>query len=153
MKGVTPTDVLQTASRFDEEGQDGGMETPSMYATVMTAERLLVGAAAMAAPGALLTGFGAPAELNTPAVRYTTRLFGVRNVAMGLQVWSARNDPARLQALAGQNAVVELTDLVAGAAVTASDERMRTSGIAVMVTSLAVASGFLGLRAVAARAT
>jgi hypothetical protein len=129
------------------------MSASSTYATIMTAERLLVGAAAMAAPGALLTGFGAPTELDTPAVRYTTRLFGVRNIAMGLQVWSARDDPARLRSLAGQNAVVELTDLVAGAAVTASDERMRTSGIAVMVTSLAVASGFLGLRALASRAT
>lgn len=117
----------------------------------MTVERLLVGGAAMAAPGALLTGFGAPAELNTPAVRYTTRLFGVRNIAMGLQVWSARNDPAELRQLAGLNAAVELTDLVAGAAVTAGDARMRKPGIAVMVTSLAVASGFIGLRRIACR--
>lgn len=127
------------------------MDTTSIYTTVMTAERLLVGAAAILAPGPLLTSFGAPAELDTPALRYTARLFGIRNVAMGVQVWSARHDPIRLRALAGQNAAVELTDLVAGAAVTASDARMRTAGIAVMVTSVAVASGFLGLRAVVSR--
>jgi hypothetical protein len=120
------------------------------YATVMTAERVLLGAAAMAAPGALLSAFGAPPEYDTPAVRYTTRLFAVRNIALGVQVWTARRDPERLRELAAANAVVELTDLVAGAAVTASDERMRKPGIAVMLTSLAVASGFLGLRAKAA---
>ena len=92
------------------------MDTTEKMAVAMTVERVLVGAAAIAVPGPLLTTFGAPAELNNPALRYTTRLFGIRNVALGLQVWGARNDPARLRELAGQNAAVELTDMVAGSA-------------------------------------
>ena len=99
----------------------------------------------------MLTGFGAPADLDTPAVRYTARLFGIRNVALGVQVWQARHDPDRLRALAGQNATVELTDLVAGAALAKSAPELRTPAIAVMVISLAAASGFLGLRRLVAR--
>jgi hypothetical protein len=127
------------------------MDSTHWYATAMVAERVIVGGAAIVAPGQLLTGFGAPADLDTPAVRYTTRLFGIRNVALGLQVWQARQDPARLRALATQNAAVELTDLVAGAALAKSAPQLRTPAIAVMVTSVAVASGFLGLRALANR--
>lgn len=127
------------------------MDTTEAMATAMTIERVLVGAAAIAAPGPLLTTFGAPAEMNNPALRYTTRLFGIRNVALGLQVWKARHNPRRLQELAGQNAAVELTDMVAGSALTLRSPELRKPGIAVMVTSVSVASGFLGLRAAASR--
>jgi hypothetical protein len=120
-------------------------------AVAMTVERVLVGAAAIAAPGPLLTTFGAPAEMNNPALRYTTRLFGIRNVALGLQVWSARHDPARLQELAGQNAAVELTDMVAGSALLAGDTPLRGPAVAVMATSVSVAAGFLALRSLARR--
>lgn len=126
------------------------MNTSEVYTTAMVAERLLVGAAAIVAPGPLLTGFGAPAEMDNPGLRYTTRLFGIRNVALGIQVWQARGNPTRLRDLAGQNAAVELTDLVAGSTLTRSPELKRPA-LAVMATSFAVASGFLGLRAVASR--
>jgi hypothetical protein len=126
------------------------MDTTTM-AVAMTVERVLVGAAAIAAPGPLLTTFGAPAEMNNPALRYTTRLFGIRNVALGLQVWSARHDPARLQELAGQNAAVELTDMVAGSALLAGDTPLRGPAVAVMATSVSVAAGFLALRSLARR--
>ncbi len=88
----------------------------------------VVGAAAIVAPGPLLTGFGAPADADTPALRYTTRLFGIRNVALGVQGWQARKDPTRLTTLSGQNATVELTDFVAGAVVTSTDPEMRRPG-------------------------
>ncbi len=128
------------------------MDTTEKMAVAMTVERVLVGAAAIAAPGPLLTTFGAPAELNNPALRYTTRLFGIRNVALGLQVWGARNDPDRLAQLAGQNAAVELTDMVAGSALLAGDSALRKPAVAVMATSISVAAGFLTLRALAGRA-
>ncbi len=127
------------------------MDTTEKMAVAMTVERVLVGAAAIAVPGPLLTTFGAPAELNNPALRYTTRLFGIRNVALGLQVWGARNDPARLRELAGQNAAVELTDMVAGSALMVGDTPLRGPGLAVMATSISVATGFLTLRALAGR--
>ena len=127
------------------------MNTVEKFATAMVVERIVVGAAAIVAPGPLLTGFGAPADADTPALRYTTRLFGIRNVALGVQVWQARKDPTRLTTLSGQNATVELTDFVAGAVVTSTDPEMRRPGVAVMITSLAVASGFLMLRRLAAR--
>lgn len=127
------------------------MDTTEKMAAAMTVERVLVGAAAIAAPGPLLTTFGAPAEMNNPALRYTTRLFGIRNVALGLQVWGARNDPGRLQQLAGQNAAVELTDMVAGSALLTAGAQLRKPAIAVMATSISVATGFLTLRALAGR--
>ncbi len=126
------------------------MDNSEKMATAMTIERVLVGAAAIAAPGPLLTTFGAPAEMNNPGLRYTTRLFGIRNVALGMQVWKARRNPARLQELAGQNAAVELTDLVAGSALALRPE-LRGPGFAVMATSVSVASGFLALRALATK--
>lgn len=126
------------------------MDTTEKMAAAMTVERILVGAAAIAAPGPLLTTFGAPAELNNPALRYTTRLFGIRNVALGLQVWGARNDPDRLRELAGQNAAVELTDMVAGSALLVG-ETLRGPAVAVMATSISVATGFLVLRKLAGR--
>ncbi len=127
------------------------MDSTQMYTTALVAERVLVGGATIIAPHRLLTGFGAPADLDTPAVRYTARLFGIRNLALGVQVWQARHDPDRLRTLAGQNAAVELTDLVAGAALAKSAPELRIPAIAVTVISVAVASGFLGLRRLVAR--
>lgn len=127
------------------------MDTLENYSAAMLAERAGVGAAVLAAPGSLLTTFGAPASMDNPAVRYTARLFGIRNVALGLQVWDARHDPERLRRLATMNAAIELTDAVAGAVIVARVPEMRRPGIAVVLTSLAVATGFLGLRTVAGR--
>ena len=132
-------------------GRMKSMNTAEKFATAMVVERIVVGGAAIIAPGPMLKGFGAPADADTPALRYTTRLFGIRNVALGVQVWQARKDQTRLTTLADQNATVELTDLVVGAVVTSTDPEMRRPGVAVMVTSLAVASGFLVLRRLAAR--
>ena len=84
--------------------------------------------------------------MNNPALRYTRRLFGIRNVALGLQVWGARNDPDRLAQLAGQNAAVELTDMVAARRCWPATRPAQT-GRGVMATSISVTAGFLTLRA------
>lgn len=119
------------------------------YATVMTAERVLVGAAALIAPGPLLASFGVDLEFNTPAVRYTTRLMGVRNIALGVQLRRSTGDVQEVRQQAGMNAAVELVDLVSGLAVTARHSQFRRAGVAVCALSLAVATAFLGLRAAA----
>jgi hypothetical protein len=129
----------------------GSVDSDS-YTTVMTAERLLVGAFALIAPGPLLTTFGVAPEFNTAAVRYATRLFGVRNAALGVQLWLARGDRREVVRLAGLNAAVELVDLVDGLTVAAQSRELRRSGVAVSIVSVAAAAGFLGLRASAGRA-
>lgn len=115
----------------------------------MTAERALVGAAALIAPGPLLASFGVDPELNTPAVRYTTRLMGVRNIALGVQLWRSTGDAQEVRTQAGLNAAVELVDLVNGIAVATRNSQLRRAGVGVCALSLAVATAFLGLRAAA----
>lgn len=127
------------------------MDSARRYAAGMGTMRIAVGVAAVAAPGALMTGLGAPAEFNTPALRYWARLFGVRNTALGLQILHARRDPERLRELATLNAGVELADLAAGSVIAVQVPEMRRTGFAVMVTSVTAAAGFVGLRAVTRR--
>lgn len=128
-----------------------GMTSAQRYAAIMLAERAGLGVPAIAAPGPLLTVFGAPEGSDGPVTRYFARIFGIRNVALGLQVWDARDDAVRLRRLAGLNAAIELTDAVAGVVTAARNPEMRRAGTAAVLTSLSVAAGFVGLAAVAGR--
>lgn len=129
----------------------GVMSADQTYAAVMLAERVGLGVAAIAAPGPLLSVFGAPEGSDNAVMRYFARIFGVRNIALGLQVWAARDDAERLRRLALMNAAIELSDAVVGAATAARVPEMRRAGVAAVATSLAVASGFVGLSVVAGR--
>jgi hypothetical protein len=129
----------------------GAMTSVQRYAAAMLAERVGLGVAAIAAPGPLLAVFGAPEGSDGPVMRYFARIFGIRNIALGLQVWDARDDVERLRQLALLNAAVELSDAVAGAVTAARSPEMRRAGAAAVATSLAVASGFVGLSVVAGR--
>jgi hypothetical protein len=111
----------------------------------MLAERVGVGAAAGLAPGALLKGFGIDPSEDSPTLRYFARLFAVRNVALGVLVWDARNDPRRLERVAWINAATELVDAAAGAAPLVTGRTQPRAAAGAIGASLAVSAGFVGL--------
>lgn len=115
------------------------------YAGAMLAERVGVGAAAGLAPGALLKGFGIDPSEDSPTLRYFARLFAVRNVALGVLVWDARNDPRRLERVAWINAATELVDAAAGAAPLVTGRTQPRAAAGAIGASLAVSAGFVGL--------
>lgn len=115
------------------------------YAGVMLAERVGVGVAAGAAPGALLKAFGIDPAEDSPTLRYFARLFAVRNVVLGVLVWDARHDPRRLERLAWVNAATEIVDAAAGAAPLVSGRTQPQAAAGAIGASLAVSAGFIGL--------
>ena len=121
------------------------------YAAVMMAERVAIGGAAALAPGALLTAFGIDGDEDSPTLRYFARLFGIRNAVLGLLLWQARNDPARLAVMARINAATEVLDAAAGAVPLVKRQGRDRSAIAAVATSLAVSAGFAGLAIAASR--
>jgi hypothetical protein len=124
----------------------------SKYAAVMLVERVGVGLAAGIAPGALLKAFGISEEEDSPTLRYFARLFAVRNVVLGVLVWDARHDPARLARLAWINAATEVVDAAAGAAPLISGKTQPQAAAGAIGASLAVSAGFVGLAIRARRA-
>jgi hypothetical protein len=117
----------------------------SRYAAVMLAERVGVGLAAGIAPGALLKAFGISEDEDSPTLRYFARLFAVRNVVLGVLVWDARHDPARLERLAWINAATEVVDAAAGAAPLIAGRTQPQAAAGAIGASLAVSAGFVGL--------
>ena len=123
------------------------------YAGVMLAERVGVGLAAGAAPGALLKACGISAEEDSPTLRYCARLFAVRNVVLGVLVWDARHDPRRLERLAWINAATEVVDAAAGAAPLITGRTQPQAAAGAIGASLAVSAGFVGLALKARRSS
>ena len=121
------------------------------YAGVMLAERVTIGAAAALAPGSLLNAFGIDSAEDSPTLRYFARLFGIRNVVLGILVWQSREDPQRLAAVASINAATEILDAVAGAVPLITRQGRGASAVTAVATSLAVSAGFAGLAVAAHR--
>lgn len=122
------------------------------YAGAMLAERVGVGAAAGLAPAALLKAFGIDESEDSPTLRYFARLFAVRNAVLGVMVWQARHDPARLERVAWINAATELVDAAAAAAPLASGRTKPQAAAGAIGASLAVSAAFAGLALRARRA-
>lgn len=60
----------------------------------MAAGRIAIGAAALFAPGRTARLMGFPADQDNATARLMGRLFGVRDVALGVLVWRFRDEPA-----------------------------------------------------------
>lgn len=61
------------------------------HATRMGILRITVGAPLLLAPGIARRIYGVPAEQDSPAIRMLGRLFGIRNVVIGLWTLAARD--------------------------------------------------------------
>ncbi len=82
--------------------------------------RVIIGAAAIVAPGQFSRLLGFPAAHDNATARVMGRLFGIRDIALGVQVWQAAENPTRLAELAGHNAMVDAGDaaILVGAMIT-----------------------------------
>jgi hypothetical protein len=116
----------------------------------MVIERLVVGALVGLAPGVALKLFGLPPEIDTPALRYVGRIFGIRNAILGIMLWEARKDPAQLERMATLNAVTEAVDAASGSVPLVRRQGIDRTTASAFATSVTVMAGFLTLRGKAA---
>lgn len=79
----------------------------------IAAARIAVGASVTATPGLVARIFGAPTEQLTPSARMLGRLFGIRNVVLGVWALSVRDaSAAERRRCFTLNAAVDTADLV-----------------------------------------
>ncbi len=116
---------------------------------VMVVERFVVGALLGLAPRITLRLFGAPANLDSPIVRYAARLFGIRNAMLGVLLWQQREDPAQVGRLATLNAATEAVDALSASVLLLRRQGLDRTATAAGLTSIGVMAGFLRLRALA----
>lgn len=79
------------------------------------AGRIAIGAAALLAPGPTSRLLGFPAAHDSATARLMGRLFGVRDVALGVLVWRVREDRALSRFAFQLNAWVDAGDIAAAA--------------------------------------
>lgn len=83
-------------------------------ATRIGVVRVTVGALPLLAPPVARAVFGVPTRDDTPAFRTVARLFGVRNIALGLWALSVRDSDTQVRGRCYQlNAAVDAVDVVA----------------------------------------
>lgn len=116
---------------------------------LMLLQRIGLGAFIAVAPDVARRLFGAPAEMGNPLLHFTARLFGIRNVALGVILWESRHDPERLERVASLNAGVELLDATAAAVPLARRQGVDRAALSGALLSAIVACAFLALRAAA----
>ena len=122
------------------------------FTRTMVIERFVVGALVGLTPGTALKLFGLPEEVDTPALRYVGRIFGIRNAILGVMLWEARKDPAQLERMATLNAVTEAVDAVSASVPLVRRQGIDRTAASTFATSLSVMAGFLALRGKAAAA-
>lgn len=116
----------------------------------MVIERFVIGALLGLAPRTSLRLFGAPDSLDSPVVRYVARLFGIRNVMLGVLLWQHREDPEQVRRQATLNAATEAVDALSAAVPLLRRQGLDRTATLAGLTSLGVMAGFLRLRALAA---
>lgn len=113
----------------------------------MAAGRVLIGAAALFAPGRTSRLLGFPVEQDSPSARLMGRLFGVRDVALGVLVWKARNDPAFARFVYRLNACVDGGDAASMAVAVAGRQGIDRAALSSSVPALSAMVGWSVLAA------
>lgn len=92
------------------------MSKPSQQEIAAAAAgRVAIGAAALLAPGPTSRLLGFPADHDSATARLMGRLFGVRDVALGVLVWRVRGDRELSRFAYRLNAGVDAGDIAAAA--------------------------------------
>ena len=110
-------------------------------------ERVATGGFVAIAPSRAIGSLTTPGH-DTETARYVARLVGIRQVVLGVMLWQARNDRARLRQVATLNALTEALDAAATLA-SAGQRRGGHPSAAPAVAALATSAAFLALRAAA----
>jgi hypothetical protein len=116
----------------------------------MALGRVAIGAAALFAPGWTSRLLGFPVEQDSPSARLMGRLFGVRDVALGVLVWKARNDPATARFVYRLNAGVDGGDAASMAAAVIGRQGIDRAALSSSVPALGAMVGWSVLAARAA---
>lgn len=82
-------------------------------ASAMAIGRISIGAAALFAPGPTSKLLGFPRDHDNATARLMGRLFGVRDLALGVLVWRFKDDPAVAPWIFRFNAAVDAGDAAA----------------------------------------
>jgi Domain of unknown function (DUF4267) len=85
-------------------------------AALAAAGRVAIGAAAVLAPGPTSRLLGFPRQHDSATARLMGRLFGIRDVALGVLVWQVREDRELSRFAYKLNAWVDAGDMAAAAA-------------------------------------
>ena len=101
----------------------------------MVVERIVVGGAAIIARARCSLGFGAPADADTPALRYRPGCSGSATSLSASRCGRPAGPDTTDRLGRARTPPSSSLDLVAGAVVTSTDPQMRRPGVAVMVTS------------------
>jgi len=113
--------------------------------TGLSLGRIAVGTVSFAKPGLAAGAFGLDIE-NNPQAPYLARLFGSREVALGVATLLARGATRRNLVLAGIG--VDLADAATGVlGIQDKSVPVKTGAMLIVPAVLAVLSGFAGLRA------
>ena len=115
-----------------------------LAAKALAIERFATGGFAAIAPGRTIGSIATPGS-DAETERYLARLLGIRQVALGVMLWQAREDHARLRRVATLNALTEALD----AAVTLAHVLRRRDGrpsAALVGAALSASAAFLALR-------
>jgi hypothetical protein len=111
----------------------------------MAAGRIAIGAAAVLAPGPGSRLLGFPAEQDSPSAHLMSRLFGVRDIALGALVWRTRDEPSLSRYVYRLNALVDAGDMAAMAVPVIERRGMDRAAISSAALALTGAAGWLNL--------
>jgi hypothetical protein len=108
----------------------------------MAAGRILIGAAALLAPGPTSRLLGFPTSQDSASARLMGRLFGVRDVALGVLVLRARRDPDFARFVYRLNACVDGGDAASMAVALIGREGIDRAALASSVPALSAMVGW-----------
>jgi hypothetical protein len=111
-------------------------------AGAMAAGRILIGAAALLAPGPTSRLLGFPTSQDSASARLMGRLFGVRDVALGVLVLQARRNPEFARFVYCLNACVDGGDAASMAVALIGREGIDRAALASSVPALGAMVGW-----------
>jgi len=117
----------------------------------MAAGRVAIGAAALFAPSATARLMGFPAEQDNASARLMGRLFGVRDVALGVLVWRFRDEPALAPWAYRFNAAVDGGDAASIAVALLGRQGIDRGAISSTVPAVGAAIGWTALASASER--
>jgi Domain of unknown function (DUF4267) len=117
----------------------------------MAIGRIAIGAAALLAPGPTSKLLGFPRDHDNATARLMGRLFGVRDVALGVLVWRFKEDPAVAPWVFRFNAAIDAGDATAVAVAVGGRQGIDRGALSSAVPALGAAVGWSALAAATER--
>jgi hypothetical protein len=121
------------------------VNNPRRTATAMAIGRIAIGAAALLAPGPTSKLLGFPRDHDNPTARLMGRLFGVRDVALGVLVWRFKDDPVVAPWVYRFNAAIDAGDAASIAVAVGGRQGIDRGALSSAVPAVGAAVGWTAL--------